>query len=138
MHARHPSELRSRHMLHSIYMAPSSILVIGAGELGCAVLFHLAHHPGREGTTVSALMRPSSINSKDPSKSKINAELQAMDVKLVPGDLQEDSIEQLAKTFGSYHTVISCSGMGAPPGTQTKVAKAALASGCRRYFPWQY
>ena len=117
---------------------PSSILVIGAGELGEEVLRSLASHPARSNTKIDLLMRPASINSSDEKKKKLIADLKALNINVVPGDFIVDSADQLAATFGRYHTVISSSGMGQPAGTQLKIAEAVLKSGCRRYFPWQY
>lgn len=117
---------------------PSSILVIGAGELGDAVLRHLISHPARSDTKIDLLMRPASISSNDESKKKTIAELKDSNINVTPGDIVEDSLDQLAATLSKYHTVISCSGMTQPPGTQLRVAKAVLASDCQRYFPWQY
>ena len=117
---------------------PASILVIGAGELGDAVLQRLASHPGRSNTKIDLLMRPASINSTDEARRKTIADLKAGNINITPGDIVEDSPDQLAAIFSRYHTVISCSGMTQPPGTQLRVAKAVLASDCQRYFPWQY
>jgi hypothetical protein len=117
---------------------PSSILVIGAGELGDAVLRHLAAHPARANTTIDLLMRPASINSTDEAKTKSIAELKAVGINVTPGDIVEDPPDQLAATFSKYHTIISCSGMTQPSGTQLRIAKAVLASDCQRYFPWQF
>lgn len=118
--------------------SPPSIFVIGAGELGDAVLKALAAHPSRSNTSISLLMRPASIDSSDPTKKQRISDLKTQNIDVVPGDIVEDSEDQLAKTFSNYHTIIACSGMGMPAGTQLRVAKAILASECRRYFPWQY
>ena len=117
---------------------PSSILVIGAGELGDAVLCSLASHPARSNTRIDLLMRPASINSQDEKKKKLIADMKALNVDVIPGDILIDSTDQLTATFSKYHTIISCFGMGQPSGTQLKIANAVLASGCQRYFPWQY
>ena len=119
-------------------MAHTSILVIGAGELGDAVLRSLAEHRFRSETKIAVLMRPSTINSTDEAKRETITNIKALDIEIVAGDVVNGSSEGLSATFGQYHTLISCSGMGLPPGTQVRVAKAALQSGCRRYFPWQY
>ena len=115
---------------------PSSILVIGAGEPGDAVLRSLAGHPARSSTKIDLLMRPALIHHE--SKKQIISELKALDIDVVPGDIVVDSTDELAGIFGRYHTVIGCSGMGLPAQTQLKLTKAVLASGCQRYFPWQY
>ena len=119
-------------------MAPPSILVIGAGELGSAVLRNLARHRARSDTEIAVLMRSPITTSTDKAKKQTIRELKSLNIEIYAGDVVNDSTQQLANTLGRFHTVISCSGMSQPPGTQVKVAKAALASGCRRYFPWQF
>ena len=115
-----------------------SILVIGAGELGDAVLRALASHPSRSNTTIDLLMRPASIHSTDASRQQYIAELKAKNISVVPGDVVQDLETELIATFSEYHTVLNCSGMFLPAGTQRRVAEAVLGSGCNRYFPWQY
>ena len=115
-----------------------SILVIGAGELGDAVLRALASHSSRSNTTIDLLMRPASIHSTNATKKQYIADLKAKGIDVVPGDVVQDFDSELIATFSEYDTVINCAGMSLPPGTQRRVAEAALLSGCRRYFPWQY
>ena len=119
-------------------MAPTSILVLGAGELGGAVLRSLAKHPSRANTRLAVLLRSSTINSKDDSKQKTITDLKDLGIELVTGDLVEQSMPRLEEIFQPFDTVINCSGMSAPPGTRMIVATAAIASGCREYFPWQF
>jgi hypothetical protein len=116
----------------------SSILVLGAGELGTEVLKSLAAHPSSKNTQISVLLRPSTINSTDASKAADVAAIQALGITLVPGDIVQSSPAELAQLFAPYHTVISCTGFIAGPGTQMKIAKAALEGGVKRYFPWQF
>lgn len=119
---------------------PSSILVLGAGELGRAILEALTSHPSYKPTTtkLSVLIRPSTLTSIDSTKQADLASLRALGLNLIPGDIVEDPEDDLATTFGKFDTVINASGMYSPPGTQTRLARAALGSGCRRYFPWQF
>lgn len=119
-------------------MSPKSILVIGAGELGKAVLQSLVAHPRKSDTKVSVLLRASTINSSDASKQGDINYLRSSGFEIVEGDTVNDSEQQLASTFSKFHTVINCSGMFSPPGTQLRMAKAAVASSCMRYFPWQF
>lgn len=53
-------------------------------------------------------------------------------------DLVNDSIDQLAEVFARFDTVIGCAGMVAGRETPMKLATAALKSGVKRYFPWQF
>jgi hypothetical protein len=52
--------------------------------------------------------------------------------------LVNDSIDQLAEVFAAFDTVIGCAGMVAGRETPMKLATAALKSGVKRYFPWQF
>ena len=118
---------------------PLSILVLGAGELGLPMLRHLAKHVARvPGSTLSVLLRPTTIASRDPDKQRDLAAIRALGVQSVPGDLADDPAEALASTFKSFHTVVGCTGFVGGAGTQRKLARAVLAAGVRRYVPWQF
>jgi saccharopine dehydrogenase-like NADP-dependent oxidoreductase len=115
-------------------MATTSILVLGAGELGNAMLHSLAKHPNRSNTTIAVLLRPATARSSDESKKKHVDGLRSLGIDVVEGDVVQQSKEELAKIFSAYEVVINCFGIGAPGGTQMKVAEAAISSGIRRYF----
>ncbi|WP_332763031.1 aromatic alcohol reductase [Pseudomonas koreensis] len=116
-----------------------SILVLGAGELGFAVLRNLARVAKRApGSTISVLLRDSTINSRVAEKKAEIDELRSLGIHMVAADLVNDSIEQLAAVFARFDTVIGCAGMVAGRETPMKLAKAALQSGVKRYFPWQF
>lgn len=113
-------------------MTPPSILILGVGELGEAIVRHLAQHPQRNNCRISVLKRkPAAANSK-------SIDLEALGVETILGDVVNDSESHLSTIFSKFHTVISCNGMFLPPDIQVKVAKVALRSGIRRYFPWQF
>lgn len=116
----------------------NSVLVIGAGELGLAVLEALAAHPKRSGVRLGVLLRQATLDSAAPEKRQKIAHLQKLHVHFEAADVELASSEELAPIFGRYHTVVSCTGMELPSGTQTKLCKAALAGGVKRYFPWQF
>ncbi|MGX6999078.1 aromatic alcohol reductase [Caballeronia sp. KNU42] len=121
-------------MLHA-----NSILVLGAGELGMAMLRSLARRvTPASGISIAALLRPSTIDSHDPVKQKDIAELRSLGIELLPGDLAEQSEESLAAVFGRFHTVISCTGFVGGSGVQRKLARAVLKAEVKRYFPWQF
>lgn len=113
-------------------MTPSSILVLGAGELGMAVVQALADLAAPGETRLAVLLRPASLHS-----AAANA-LRARGIEPVAGDLQNDSQSVLAERFAPFDTVICCTGFAAGPGTQRKLARAAIEGGVRRYVPWQF
>ncbi len=120
-------------------MSTPSFLVLGAGELGMAVLRHLAaRNVIAGGPAVTVLLRPSSIDSREPGKQRDLAELRALGVELLPGDLA-DPQTNLPDLFRGFDTVISCTGfVTGAGGFQLRLAQAVLAAGVRRYVPWQF
>ncbi len=116
-----------------------SILVLGGGELGMAVLRGLARQvsSSRE-IAITALLRPQTIPSQQSAKRRNIAELLSLGVKLAPGDLVADSAADLAAIFRQSHTVIGCTGFIAGSSVQRKLCQAVLAAGVKRYVPWQF
>ena len=118
---------------------PISILVLGAGELGMPVLRGLSRQAAAVGgASVSVLLRPSAIASRDSAKRADVDELGALAVEIVPGDLAESSVAELADLFRRFDTVVSCVGFASGAGAQLKFTQAVLAAGVRRYVPWQF
>lgn len=121
-------------MLHN-----NSILVLGAGELGMAMLRSLARRISNNAHgSLAVLLRASTIASADPAKQKDIAELRALGIELVEGDLAAQTSDELAAIFGRFDTVVSCTGFVGGPGVQPKIARAALDADVQRYFPWQF
>ena len=89
-------------------MNDTSILVLGAGELGMPVLRNLARRiDSSSGTTVTVLLRLSSINPEVASKQRDVAELRSLGVRFLAGDLAHPTTD-LPALFKGYHTVIGC------------------------------
>ncbi|ORB29964.1 aromatic alcohol reductase [Mycolicibacterium parafortuitum] len=109
-----------------------SALVIGTGELGGSVVGALTQRDDPPPVTV--LLRPSDT----PRHVRLRAELAASDVAVVEADMATATIGELAAIFGRFHTVISCIGFAAGPGTQRRITEAVLQAGVRRYLPWQF
>lgn len=119
--------------------SPQSILVLGAGELGLPVLRNLARVAQRApGSTVHVLLRDSTIHTQVQEKKAQIEELRSLGIQLVAADLVNDSIDALAEVFARFDTVVGCAGMVAGRETPMKLAAAALKSGVKRYFPWQF
>lgn len=116
-----------------------AILVIGTGELGASVLAALTHHVGEHpgAATITVLLRPPapSADAQRPTRSD---ELTKIGIAIEHADVAAASVTELAAIMMRYHTVISCIGFAAGPGTQRKLADAALTAQVRRYFPWQF
>lgn len=111
-------------------MAPHSILVLGIGELGSGVLHGLLDHPSKHGTRIAILKRTSVGEEVESFK--------AQGVEILIADVATEPESSLAEIFGKFHTVISCNGMTLPPSAQTKLARVAIQSGVKRFFPWQF
>ncbi|KAK1982912.1 isoflavone reductase [Colletotrichum cereale] len=116
-----------------------AVLVLGAGELGTAMLKSLTAHPSRPiDSSVSVLLRPSTINSPDAAKVKLIAKVKAQGISIEAGDVVNDSVQDLADIFAKYDTVVSCTGFVGPTGTQRSICEAALLGKVRRFIPWQF
>lgn len=122
--------------LHHIEL--DHMLVLGAGELGMAVLRELV--PRRRDTTrsLTVLVSPNSLAAPSPEQARNYDELRAAHVHLLPFDLVACSDDELVALMRRFHTVINCTGFVAGPGTQIRLTNAALRAGVARYFPWQF
>lgn len=120
-------------------MSNTSFLVLGAGELGMSVLRALASRAASSpDTTVTVLLRPSTIDSDDPDKQRNLAELRSLGVSFLSADLVASSTAELSTIFKDFDTVISCTGYLSGPGFQLKLTHAVLDAGVRRHIPWQF
>ncbi|AMR30385.1 2'-hydroxyisoflavone reductase [Mucilaginibacter sp. PAMC 26640] len=120
-------------------MENTSILVLGAGELGMPVIRSLVkrskHLPH---TKITVLLRQSTISSTEIEKKRNIDELKELKVTLLAGDLTAPSAE-LVRIFKEFDAVVSCTGYGSGAGGfQLKLTRAVLEAGVKRYFPWQF
>ncbi|KAM4057218.1 nmrA-like family protein [Hirsutella rhossiliensis] len=117
-----------------------SVLIIGAGELGLCVIEALAAHPQRNRMKkMSVLVRAATLESTAAAEKQQTVQrIRALGAEFETADVVQASVAELAGILSRYGTVVSCSGMELPAGTQTKLAQAALAGRVRRYFPWQF
>lgn len=115
-------------------------LVVGAGELGMAMINALTDHIRAHALpdTVSVLLRPAAEPRESTHKTRQREELQAAATLLEYAQVASASVAELAAIFARYDTVVSCLGFAAGAGTQRKLAQAALAAGVARYLPWQF
>ncbi len=120
-------------------MENTSILVLGAGELGMPVIRNLAKKSKHStNTKITVLLRQSTINSTDIEKKCNIDELKVLGVELLAGDLTSASSE-LIQIFKEFDAIVSCTGYGSGAGGfQLKLARAVLDAGVKRYFPWQF
>ena len=127
-------------MASNTLSAARSILVLGAGELGLAVLRHLSALAQSQPYPVNltVLLRPSTISNPAGSKAADIATLKSLGISLLGGDLMASTADDLVSVFRPFHTIIDCSGYGRPKGGQLHIARAILAAGVRKYIPWQF
>ena len=111
-------------------------LVIGAGELGRSVLTALSQRktPEPNGPGITVLLRPSTA----PERVRLRRELDSEGVAIEEADVGAAPQSELAAIMGRFHTVVSCIGFTAGPGTQRKLTEAALEAEVPRYIPWQF
>lgn len=117
---------------------PESVLVLGAGELGLCVLEALARNPNRRDARISVLLRQATLDSAAPEKRRLTQRIRALGVDFEAADVVYASVADLAFIFAQFDTVVSCNGMGLPPGTQVKLLEAVVEAQVKRYFPWQF
>lgn len=113
------------------------ILVLGAGQLGMAVLRALAPRLRAANQPLTVLVAPQTLDAPLEQDEAKLAELAALGVKVMGFDLGSEE-DVLTELFGRYRTVVNCTGFVAGPGTQLKITRAVLAAGVARYFPWQF
>ncbi|PQE04974.1 hypothetical protein CJF30_00004780 [Rutstroemia sp. NJR-2017a BBW] len=116
----------------------TDILVLGLGELGTAVLKGLADILPPS-TTLTALIRPSTLNSSTPSTTQKLAFLQSHNITPLTGDIESLSSSSLTDLFRPFAIVISCLGYTSS-GTkvQEKITRAVLSACVPRFIPWQF
>ncbi|KAF1352726.1 NAD(P)-binding protein [Lizonia empirigonia] len=112
---------------------PTRILLLGAGELGHALLPHISALPNTHVT----------IGLRSPLK---HAHLRSSTVSFTALDLTSASAT-LVSVFSTYDILIAATGFTSAPGSPTKLALEVLEAGKRRksegkavlwFFPWQW
>lgn len=113
------------------------ILVLGAGELGLAVVQGLARRSA-ELASITVLLRQATVQSTSLEKQQDIQTIRKLGVGIETADITHASVEGLAAVLARFDTVISCIGFAAGRGTQRKLTEAALMAGVKRYIPWQF
>lgn len=114
----------------------SRILVLGAGELGLAVLQALSTlRAGQHVPPVCVLLRPSSDRG---ATRRDDGAIRTLGVDVVEADLITSSIDELAAVFAPFSQIICCTGFIGGPGTQRRITKAVLQAKVDHYIPWQF
>ena len=117
----------------------SSILVLGAGELGMAVLRSLSEkRGGADRPHLSVLVRPLPEAVTAATALEQVEALRSLGVDIVRADIAAASEDDLATVFAPFPTVVCCTGFVGGSGTQRKITAAVLKAGAERYVPWQF
>lgn len=117
----------------------NSILVLGAGELGIAVLRALSQQRGSaNGPELTVLLRPLPVSEAAAPAGGQADVLRALGASILRVDLASETEAGLVAAFAPFSTIICCTGFVGGPGTQRKITAAVLAAGIRRYVPWQF
>jgi len=114
-----------------------TMLVLGAGQLGMAVLRALAPRVRAAGEPITALVAPQMLEAQSGLEAESIAELGALGVRIIATDLASDEAA-LTEVFNQYRTIVNCTGFVTGQGTQLKITRAVLAAGVKRFFPWQF
>lgn len=114
------------------------VLVLGAGQLGAAVLTWLIPAVTQRNGAVSVIVSPDSRDQQGNLKSDIHQKLTDAGAKFISVDVAASTIDALKNHFADFDTVINCMGFVAGAGTQIKITRAVLEAGVSRYFPWQF
>ncbi|WP_156333132.1 aromatic alcohol reductase [Pseudomonas sp. NBRC 111119] len=124
-------------MMTTISNVKQGILVLGAGELGLAVLRGLAARL-TESSGITVLLRQATEECSSADKHHDIQTIRGLGIAVETLDIATATVEEIAGVLGRFDTVISCVGFAAGRGTQLKLTEAALSSGVKRYIPWQF
>lgn len=114
------------------------VLVLGAGQLGIAVLEHLVPAVTQLNGIVSVIVSPASWDKQGKLRSDMHQKQADAGAEFISVDVAASTIESLKTHFANFDTVINCMGFVAGSGTQIKITRAVLEAGVSRYFPWQF
>lgn len=110
------------------------VLVLGAGQLGAAVLDALVPAVIERQGTVSVIVSPAAWDEAGQLRSANHQALADAGATFLAVDIAGSAMETLADQFRGFTTVINCMGFVAGPGTQLKITRAVLAAGVPAIF----
>jgi len=114
------------------------VLVLGAGQLGAAVLEYLLPAVTKLKGSVSVMVSPGSFNNEGKLLADAHQQLAGRGATFIAADVATSPVASLKTHFAAFDTVINCMGFVAGAGTQIKITRAVLEAGVKRYFPWQF
>lgn len=118
--------------------AGESVLVLGAGQLGAAVLDALVPAVTQAQGQVTVVVSPGAWDERGHLRSAIHQKLVDSGATFIAVDMATSTNDTLIPLFAQFDTVINCMGFVAGAGTQLRITRAVLAARVRRYFPWQF
>jgi len=122
---------------------PISVLILGAGELGLAMLRAFAAKALTSNYTLTVALRPSTA-SLPRSNPKVSPIYSLPNISILPCDLAASTRPQLTAAFTPFNVVMCCTGYDSNSSTggvglQTKITNAVLETGTvDLYVPWQF
>lgn len=114
------------------------VLVLGAGQLGTAVLDSLVPAVIQRNGAVSGIVSPGSWDARGKLRSTAHQKLADRGAEFIAVDVASSTPASLKDLFANFATIINCMGFVAGAGTQIKITRAALEARVKRYFPWQF
>ncbi|MDD9654185.1 aromatic alcohol reductase [Klebsiella pasteurii] len=114
------------------------VLVLGAGQLGAAVLDSLVPAVIQRHGAVSVIVSPGSWDARGKLRSATHQKLADRGAEFIAVDVASSTPASLKDLFANFATIINCMGFVAGAGTQIKITQAALEARVKRYFPWQF
>nr|WP_315298978.1 aromatic alcohol reductase [Raoultella terrigena] len=118
--------------------SPEKVLVLGAGQLGDALLSALVPAVAQRMGSVTVIVSPESRDAQGRLRYESHQKHAAAGAKFISLDMAVATTASLREIFLGYDTVINCMGFVAGAGTQLKIAQAVLDAKVTRYFPWQF
>lgn len=115
--------------------ALTSILVLGAGELGTEVIRALLELDTvrNKHADLTVVLRPAASSSTVDSTAN-----EKLGCRIIRHDISSLDVAAVAQVFAPFDAVVSCLGFAAGPGTQLKITQAALKAQVKRFIPWQF